>query len=161
MQIFLEFALKQYCRDIRHEKLKVCARHARLKDILDWKHLVNFMNTWSLLIVPRLIKRLRLIVWKIVCRVFESLLASQCWIIWKVCQLNYKEEILTSLGHIQIDIIKSEIQCLRDDIGVEFQRWHDETKQLYILKRKCLEFRGFSVIGRMYLLTHVFFITRE
>ena len=25
-----------------------------------------------------------------------------------------------------IDNIKSEIQCLRDDIGVEFQRWYDE-----------------------------------
>ena len=29
-----------------------------------------------------------------------------------------------------IDNIKSEIQFLRDDIGVEFQRWYDEAKQL-------------------------------
>ena len=29
-----------------------------------------------------------------------------------------------------IDNIKSEIQCLRDVIGVEFQRWYDEAKQL-------------------------------
>ena len=29
-----------------------------------------------------------------------------------------------------VDNIKSEIQCLRDDVGVEFQRWYDETKQL-------------------------------
>ena len=29
-----------------------------------------------------------------------------------------------------IDNIKSEIQCLRNDIGVEFQRWYDEAKQL-------------------------------
>jgi len=29
-----------------------------------------------------------------------------------------------------IDNIKSEIQCLMDDIGVEFQRWYDEAKQL-------------------------------
>jgi len=29
-----------------------------------------------------------------------------------------------------IDNIKSEIQCLRDDIGVEFKRWYDEGKQL-------------------------------
>jgi len=31
---------------------------------------------------------------------------------------------------IMIDNIKLEIQCLRDDIGVEFQRWYDEAKQL-------------------------------
>ena len=29
-----------------------------------------------------------------------------------------------------IDNIKSDIQCLVDDIGVEFQRWYDEAKQL-------------------------------
>ena len=29
-----------------------------------------------------------------------------------------------------IDNINSEIHCLRDDIGVEFQRWYDEVKQL-------------------------------
>jgi len=29
-----------------------------------------------------------------------------------------------------IDNIKSEIQCLMDDIGVEFQRWYNEAKQL-------------------------------
>jgi len=29
-----------------------------------------------------------------------------------------------------IDNIKSEIQCLSDDIGVEFQRWNDGAKQL-------------------------------
>jgi len=28
-----------------------------------------------------------------------------------------------------IDNIKSEIQCLRDDIGLEFQIWYDEAKQ--------------------------------
>jgi len=28
------------------------------------------------------------------------------------------------------DNIKSEIQCLRADIGVEFQRWYDKAKQL-------------------------------
>ena len=30
------------------------------------------------------------------------------------------------------DNIKSGIQCLSDDIGVEFQRWYDEAKQLAI-----------------------------
>ena len=30
--------------------------------------------------------------------------------------------------YTMIDNIKSEIQCLRDDIGVEFQRWYDEAK---------------------------------
>jgi len=29
-----------------------------------------------------------------------------------------------------IDNIKSEIPCLRDDVGVEFQRWYNEAKQL-------------------------------
>ena len=29
-----------------------------------------------------------------------------------------------------IDNIKSEIPCLTDDIGVEFQRWYDEAEQL-------------------------------
>ena len=29
-----------------------------------------------------------------------------------------------------IDNIKSKIQCLKDDIGVEFQRWYDEEKEL-------------------------------
>jgi len=29
-----------------------------------------------------------------------------------------------------IDMIKSEIPCLRDGIGVELQRWYDEAKQL-------------------------------
>ena len=29
-----------------------------------------------------------------------------------------------------IDNIRSEIQSLSDDIGVEFQRWYDEAKQL-------------------------------
>ena len=29
-----------------------------------------------------------------------------------------------------IDNIQSEIQCLRDDIGVEFLRWYDEPKQM-------------------------------
>ena len=33
-------------------------------------------------------------------------------------------------GYTMIDNIKSEIQRLRDDIGVKFQRWYDETKQL-------------------------------
>ena len=33
-------------------------------------------------------------------------------------------------AYAMIDNIKSEIQCLRDDIGVEFQRWYDETKML-------------------------------
>jgi len=29
-----------------------------------------------------------------------------------------------------IDNIKSELQCLSDNIGVEFQKWYDESKQL-------------------------------
>ena len=33
-------------------------------------------------------------------------------------------------NNTMIDNIKSEIQCLRDDVGVEFQRWYDEAKQL-------------------------------
>jgi len=33
-------------------------------------------------------------------------------------------------AYTMIDNIKSEIQCLRDDIAVEFQRWYDEAKQL-------------------------------
>jgi len=37
-------------------------------------------------------------------------------------------------AYTKIDNSKSEIQCLKDDIGLEFQRWHDEAKQvaLYI-----------------------------
>jgi len=33
-------------------------------------------------------------------------------------------------AYTMIDNIRSEIQCLRDDIGVEFQSWYDEAKQL-------------------------------
>ena len=33
-------------------------------------------------------------------------------------------------AYTMIDHIKSEIQCLRDDIDVELQRWYDEAKQL-------------------------------
>ena len=33
-------------------------------------------------------------------------------------------------AYTMIDNIKSEIQCLRDDIGVELQRWYDKAKQL-------------------------------
>ena len=33
-------------------------------------------------------------------------------------------------AYIIIDNIKSEIQCLRDGIGVEFQKWYDDAKQL-------------------------------
>jgi len=64
-----------------------------------------------------------------------------------------------------IDDIKSEIQCLRDGIGVEFQRWYDEAKQLasYISTEEEMQkrFQWFSVIGQMYLLTHLFLITRD
>jgi len=37
---------------------------------------------------------------------------------------------VVGIGIVTIDNIKSEIQCLRDDIDVEFQRWYDEAKQL-------------------------------
>jgi len=33
-------------------------------------------------------------------------------------------------GYTMIDNMKSEIQCLKDDSGVEFKRWYDELKQL-------------------------------
>jgi len=33
-------------------------------------------------------------------------------------------------ANTMIGNIKSEIQCLRNDIGVEFQKWYDESKQL-------------------------------
>jgi len=33
-------------------------------------------------------------------------------------------------AYSMIDNIKSEIQCLRDEIGVEFQRWYDEENHL-------------------------------
>ena len=102
--------------------LKVGGRHARLKDILVWKHLVSFtsacsltlMLPWCHVFVQKLMKvagigivtpRLRFMVWKVVFRVLELLLGSQywriVWIIWKVCQLNYKEEILTYFRHTQ------------------------------------------------------------
>ena len=67
-------------------------------------------------------------------------------------------------AYTMIDNIKSEIQCLRDDIGVEFQRWYDEAKQQasYIgTEEEMLRVPGFNVLGRMYLLTHLFFITRD
>jgi len=69
--------------------------------------------------------------------------------------------------------IKSEIQCLRGEIGIEFHSWYDEAKQLasYIGIKEEMP----RVIGRMYilsqhiqstyyigvsaLLTHLFFIT--
>jgi len=84
--------------------LKVCARHTGFKNILVWKHLVSFMNTWSLALMlwpihkfdQRLMTvveigivtlRLRLEVWKVACRVLKLLLAWQywriVWIIWK------------------------------------------------------------------------------
>jgi len=33
-------------------------------------------------------------------------------------------------AYTMIGNMKSEIQCLRDDIDLEFQRWYDEAKQL-------------------------------
>jgi len=53
--------------------------------------------------------------------------------------LDYLKGLLANLQRRYIDIfgaytmienIKSENQCLRDDIGVEFQTWYDEAKQL-------------------------------
>jgi len=53
--------------------------------------------------------------------------------------LDYLKGLSAKLHRRDIDVfeaytmtnnINSEIQCLRDDIGVEFQRWYDEAKQL-------------------------------
>ena len=53
--------------------------------------------------------------------------------------LNYLKSLSAELQTRDVDVfeayavmnhIKSEIQCLRDDIGVDHQRWYDETKQL-------------------------------
>ena len=53
--------------------------------------------------------------------------------------LNYLKGLSAKLQKKEMDIfesypiidnIKSENQCLRDDIGVEFQRWYDEAEQL-------------------------------
>jgi len=41
-----------------------------------------------------------------------------------------RRDIYIFEAYTMIDNIKSEIQCLRDDINVEFQRWYDEAKQL-------------------------------
>ena len=64
-----------------------------------------------------------------------------------------------------IDNIKSEIQCLRVDIGVEFQRWHNEAKQLASYIGTEDERRRVPSVGcntnRIYLLTHLFSITRD
>jgi len=56
-------------------------------------------------------------------------------------------------AYTMIDNIKTENQCLRDVIGVEFQRWYDEAKQLssYIGTEEELP--------RILRLAHVFFIT--
>ena len=51
--------------------------------------------------------------------------------------LDYFKRLLVKLQRRDIDVleaytmidnIKSAIQCLNDNIGVEFQRWDDETK---------------------------------
>jgi len=78
--------------------------------------------------------RIRLVVWNVICRVLELLLASQYWrlvsIIWKVCQTKLqRRDIDVFEAYTMIDDIKWEIQCLRNEIGVEFQRWY-EAKQL-------------------------------
>ena len=106
--------------------------------------LVSFMNTWSLALmlwlIQRLMKfvwvgivtpRLRLMVWKVVCIV---------WVIVGFTVLKNSLDYLKGLlerryidifgAYTMIDNIKSEIQCLRDDTGVEFQRWYDKSKQL-------------------------------
>jgi len=36
-----------------------------------------------------------------------------------------RRDIYVFRTYLMIDNIKSEIQCLRDDIGVEFQRWYN------------------------------------
>jgi len=47
-------------------------------------------------------------------------------------------------AYTMIDNIKSEIQCLMDDIGVEFQKWCDEAKQLASYKNTEEEMQSFS-----------------
>ena len=41
-----------------------------------------------------------------------------------------KNSLDVFVAYTMIENIKSEIQCLRDGIDVEFQRWYDEAKQL-------------------------------
>ena len=136
--------------------LKVCARHARLKDILLWKYLESFMNMRSLE---------RRWNWdsdtKTTAHGSKSSLQSFVVIVgFRVLKnsLDYLKGLTAKLQRRDIDVleaytmidnIKPEIQHLRDAIGVEFQRWHNEAKQL-VLKRKCQGFQEFSIIGPMH-----------
>jgi len=65
------------------------------------------------------------------------------WVIVGVTVLKNSLDYLTGLSaklqrrdtdvfgaYNMIDNIKGKMQCLKDDIGVEFQRWYDEAKQL-------------------------------
>ena len=71
--------------------------------------------------------------------------------------LDYLEGLSAKLQRTDVDVFGAytmiyniqEIQCLRDDIGLEFQKWYDEAKQptSYIGNEKL---QGFSVISRMY-----------
>ena len=129
-QKFLELSLKQHYPNTRHEKRKgLCKtrwveRHS-CQEAFDelYEHEVAWLRAiWLIhMFIQRLIKvvgigivtpRQRLMVWKVDCRVLELLLASHywriVWINWKVCQLNYKEDILTSLRHRQWLTISNE-----------------------------------------------------
>ena len=122
-----------------------------LKDILVWKHLVSLMNTWPLasilwlihMFIQRLMKfvgigidtkttahglkgslqSFRLIF------VFTGLKNSLDYLKCLSAKLQRRDIDVFQTNTI-IDNIKSEIQCLRDDIDIEFQRWYDEAKEL-------------------------------
>ena len=114
---YLGPALKQYSPNNRHEKLKgLCKtgwveRHSCLETFGElYEHVVTWFDVmvnpdvypevnesrwnWD----SDMTSKLWLMVLKVTCKVLELLLASQygriVWIIWKVCQLNYKEDIL-------------------------------------------------------------------
>jgi len=70
-----------------------------------------------------------------------------------IIENNYLKGLSAKLQRRDIDVfdtytmigdIKSEIQCLRDDVGVEFQRWCDKAKQLasYIGTEDAKGFKG-------------------
>jgi len=148
---FLGLALKQYCPNTRHEKLKgLCKtpsveRHSCLETFGElYEHVATYLDP---IVNPHVCPEVNEIRWnwdsdtKTTAHGLKSSLQSFGVVGFTLLKnsLDYLKGLSAKLqrrdievfgGYTMIDNIKSEIQCLRNDIGVEFQRLYDEAKYI-------------------------------
>ena len=98
---------KQYCPNIRHETFKDLCKKRLLKTFLFRIYFDLYEHEVSCL----------------------DVIIANPDVYPQYCELQ-RRDIDVFDAYPTIDNIKSEIQCLRDSIGVELQRWYDEAKQL-------------------------------